>query len=40
MFLRPVNKPAPALLAKRMNEAPSDGLGEDLVAGIKALGGQ
>src|ERR1700730_11287986 len=39
MLLRPVNKPAPALLTKRMNEAPSNGLGEYLVAGIESLGG-
>jgi hypothetical protein len=38
MFLRAVDKPAPALLAKRMNEAPSDGLDKYLVAGIEALG--
>ena len=39
MLLCPVNKPAPALLAQRMNETPRDGLGEYLVAGIKALRG-
>jgi hypothetical protein len=39
MLLRPVNKPAPALLAKRMDEASSDGLGEYLVASIEALCG-
>ena len=37
MFFCPVNKPAPALLAKRMNEPPSNGPGEHLVAGIEAL---
>jgi hypothetical protein len=39
MLFRPVNKPAPTLLAKRMNEAPRNGLGEYLIAGIEALGG-
>ena len=39
MFFSPVNKPPPALLAKRMNKPPSDGLGEHLVAGIEALCG-
>jgi hypothetical protein len=37
IFFRPVNKPASALLAKRMNEAPRNGLGEYLIAGIEAL---
>ena len=40
MLLRTVNKPAPALLAKRMNEAASNGPGKYLVAGIESLGGQ
>jgi hypothetical protein len=39
MLLSPVNEPAPALLAKRMNESSRDGLGQHLVAGIEALGG-
>src|SRR5580704_4887862 len=39
IFFRPVNKPASALLAKRMNETPSDGLGKYLIADIKPLGG-
>jgi hypothetical protein len=39
MLLRPVNKPASALLAKRMNEASRDRLGEYLVTGIKPLRG-
>ncbi len=39
MLLCPVDKPASALLAKRVNEAPSDSFGEHLVAGIKSLGG-
>ncbi len=39
MLLIPINQPSPALLAKRMNEAPRDGLGEHLVASIKPLGG-
>jgi hypothetical protein len=39
MFFSPVNKTAPALLAKRMNETPGDGLGEYFVAGIKSLCG-
>jgi hypothetical protein len=39
MLFRSVNKPASALLAKRVNETPCNGLGEYLVAGIKALGG-
>jgi hypothetical protein len=40
MLFRSVNKPASALLAKRMNEAPGNGLGEHLVPGIEALGCQ
>ena len=39
MLLRPVNKPAPALLTKGMNETSRNGLGEHLVAGIEALCG-
>ena len=39
MLFRSVNEPTPALLTQRMNEAPSDGLGEYLVAGIKSLCG-
>jgi hypothetical protein len=39
MLFCPVNKPAPASLAKRMNEASRNGLGEYLVAGIESLGG-
>jgi len=39
MVLRPVNEPAPALLAKGMNETPRDSHGEYIVAGIEALGG-
>ena len=39
MLLPTVDKPAPALLAKRVNEPPRDSLGEYLVAGIEALGG-
>jgi hypothetical protein len=38
MLLIPVNQPAPALLAKRVDEATSDRLSEYLVAGIEALG--
>jgi hypothetical protein len=39
MLFRPVNEPAPALLSKRMNEAPSNGLGEYFVAGIEPFCG-
>ncbi len=39
MLLRPVDKPAPALLAKRMNETRRHGFGEHLVPGIKPLRG-
>ena len=39
MFLPTVDKPAPALLAKRMNEPPRNSLSQYLVAGIEALGG-
>jgi hypothetical protein len=39
MFLRPVNKPASALLAKRMNETASNRLREYPVADIEALRG-
>jgi len=39
MLLRPVNKSTTALLVKRVNESPSDGLGENLVAGIESLCG-
>ena len=39
MLLRPVNKPAPALLAKRVNETRRNRLGEYLVAGIETLRG-
>ena len=37
MLLHSVDKPASALLAQRMNETASNGLGEYLVAGIKAM---
>jgi Domain of unknown function (DUF2019) len=36
MLFCPVNKPAPASLAKRMNEASRNGLGEYLVAGMQS----
>ena len=39
MLFRTIDKPPPALLAKRMNEASRNGLGEYLVASIEALGG-
>ena len=39
MLLRPVDEPAPALLAKRMNETRRNRLGEHLVSGIESLCG-
>ena len=39
MLLCSIKKPASALLAKRVNEPPSNGLREYLVTGIKAVGG-
>lgn len=39
MLLCPVDQPTPALLAQRMNVTARNGLGEHLVAGIKALRG-